>query len=94
MHWLADAIVHEISTLADAVESVPISVDGTVRYDFASAHDVLISFETYTCFLDMAIDHIISTDRDGNIDANAIVVSIVSVETDALNSIEDFVISA
>ena len=41
----------------------------------------------------MAVDHVVSADGDGNIDADAIVVSAVSVEANALNSVEDFVVS-
>ena len=93
LNWLTDAVVHEISALAQTVESVPVCIDGTVGNYFAGTHDVLIPFEADASFLDVAVDHIVSADGDGNVDAEAIIVSVVPVEADALDSIEDFVVS-
>ena len=92
LHWLTYSIIHEISTLTDTIKSIPISIDGTIGYNFTSSHDILISFKTDTCFLNLTVDHILSTYRNSNIDTNSIIISTISIQANTLYSIEYLIV--
>ena len=63
LHNLADAVVHQVSTLTHTSDSVPIGVGGAVGNELAGAHDELTSRDADTLLLELVVNRVDPANR-------------------------------
>ena len=90
----APAVLHEVAGLADTTGSVEERVEGTGRYNFAFAHQILAPLDADTFVVGIAVHLISSANGDGPDHAHSLTVLFGAASTDAFYSVVDLVAAA